>query len=384
MPQASVVVVGGGVLGAWIARTLAARSARVTLVEAGEPGCGASCASFAWVNAHNKQPESYFRLNAGGMAAYHRLAAEGTGADWFHAVGNLEVAVDEASSRALDATFKGLLARGYEARRVTYREAVELEPLLGGGSGGDRIADAAYFPAEGWVDVARMIAQLLTDLRANGGEVRTRTRVAGFEQAGGRTAVVLDGGERLAADFVVCAAGTSTEPLLATAGVELPLIAETDLRLRAPGDERYRSLGSLVDTAPLRTPLRRVVHTPQVGMRPTASGRVVIGADGSGSRVPRAEIFGSGPSVLARAATAVPGLADTVVDRVRIGVRPLPADELTAAGFADPATAPGLYAVVTHSGVTLAPHLARLIAAELLDEAQSAELADFRPDRFRG
>jgi glycine/D-amino acid oxidase-like deaminating enzyme len=42
-----------------------------------------------------------------------------------------------------------------------------------------------------------------------------------------------------------------------------------------------------------------------------------------------------------------------------------------------------VYVAVTHSGVTLGAHLAALITAELLGGAAPAELAPFRPGRFR-
>ena len=44
--------------------------------------------------------------------------------------------------------------------------------------------------------------------------------------------------------------------------------------------------------------------------------------------------------------------------------------------------APGLYVAVTHSGVTLAAHLSRLIAAELTTGTPPADLAPYRPARF--
>jgi glycine/D-amino acid oxidase-like deaminating enzyme len=44
--------------------------------------------------------------------------------------------------------------------------------------------------------------------------------------------------------------------------------------------------------------------------------------------------------------------------------------------------APGLYVAVTHSGVTLAAHLSRLIAAELTTGTALADLAPYRPARF--
>jgi glycine/D-amino acid oxidase-like deaminating enzyme len=44
--------------------------------------------------------------------------------------------------------------------------------------------------------------------------------------------------------------------------------------------------------------------------------------------------------------------------------------------------ASGLYVAVTHSGVTLAAHLAGLITGELLGGTAAAELAPYRPGRF--
>ncbi len=46
-------------------------------------------------------------------------------------------------------------------------------------------------------------------------------------------------------------------------------------------------------------------------------------------------------------------------------------------------TRDAVYAVATHSGVTLGPLLGRLVAEELIDGRSSPLLATFRPDRFR-
>jgi D-hydroxyproline dehydrogenase subunit beta len=380
MSKPYVVVAGGGVIGASIANALVVEGARVTVLDAAVPGGGTSAATFAWVNAQRKKPEAYFRLNAEGMAEYHRLAGNGVGRNWFHAVGNVKVATDAASAASLDALVTRLAGHGYEARRITPREAAELEPVVDPG----RITDAAYFPTEGWVDTGRMIAELLGNVTAGGGEVRGHSPVRGFEPAGARTKVVLESGEELLADHVVCAVGTVTERLLAGSGVAVPLVGEADRRERAPGDERYPAVGGLADTAPLRVPLRRVLHTPEMGLRPSASGRAVLGGDGSGSRVPRSDpgIFGVGPMLLERAHRTFPALAGVAVERVRVGVRVMPQDGVTVAGFAG--SVPGLYVVVTHSGVTLAPYLGRLAAAELLGGREAPELAGFRPARFAG
>jgi glycine/D-amino acid oxidase-like deaminating enzyme len=42
----------------------------------------------------------------------------------------------------------------------------------------------------------------------------------------------------------------------------------------------------------------------------------------------------------------------------------------------------GYYAIVTHSGVTLAPYLAAAAAGEILAGRLDPRLSAFRPDRF--
>jgi glycine/D-amino acid oxidase-like deaminating enzyme len=58
----------------------------------------------------------------------------------------------------------------------------------------------------------------------------------------------------------------------------------------------------------------------------------------------------------------------------------MPADGRSIVGWLPGAG--GLYVAVTHSGVTLAAHLARLITAELVSGAASGDLAPYRPSRY--
>src|SRR5437870_1908473 len=68
-----VIVIGGGIIGVCVAQALTESGARVTVLVDGWPGRGTSAASLAWVNAANKTPEAYNRLNAAGMRAYGEL-----------------------------------------------------------------------------------------------------------------------------------------------------------------------------------------------------------------------------------------------------------------------------------------------------------------------
>ena len=66
------------------------------------------------------------------------------------------------------------------------------------------------------------------------------------------------------------------------------------------------------------------------------------------------------------------------VTRAVVGLRALTADLLPAVGPLSDRT----YVAVTHSGITLAPALGELVAAEVLGRGEEPLLAPFRPDRL--
>jgi glycine/D-amino acid oxidase-like deaminating enzyme len=87
-----------------------------------------------------------------------------------------------------------------------------------------------------------------------------------------------------------------------------------------------------------------------------------------------------GDRVLAAAADVIPALGETRIESMRVGVRPIPPDGLPVVGLF-----PGLqnlYIAVTHSGVTLALILGRLIAREVALHHPQSVLAPFRPERL--
>jgi glycine/D-amino acid oxidase-like deaminating enzyme len=85
-------------------------------------------------------------------------------------------------------------------------------------------------------------------------------------------------------------------------------------------------------------------------------------------------------ALLAQAARFFPALAGVPVERWWLAWRAMPADRLPIVGplpWLD-----SLYLAVTHSGVTLAPVLGRLVAREVADDTADGLLAPFRPGRF--
>ncbi|MFD5458357.1 hypothetical protein ACFWIR_25505, partial [Streptomyces olivaceus] len=82
-----------------------------------------------------------------------------------------------------------------------------------------------------------------------------------------------------------------------------------------------------------------------------------------------------------RLAEVLPDAAGTPL-RACVGRRVIPADGLPAVGPVDDAGR--LWAVVTHSGVTLGPWLAERTAREMLTGHRDALLGPFSPRRLRG
>ena len=86
-------------------------------------------------------------------------------------------------------------------------------------------------------------------------------------------------------------------------------------------------------------------------------------------------------ALLEQAATLSRRFVDATIDEVRVGFRAIPVDGRTVCGWLD--SVEGLYVVVTHSGITLAPLLSQLVARELLELEAVPTLDPFRPGRFK-
>ncbi|MEO6351108.1 MAG: FAD-dependent oxidoreductase [Candidatus Limnocylindrales bacterium] len=363
-----VCVVGAGIIGASTAYYLARGGASVTVFDMYDQPSGASAATFGWVNANGKSPDHYFELNRAGMEANAELARTLGGGTWLHGGGSLEW-VDADGSAGLHERVESLAARGYPAELVDAARLRELEPALqpmsqmDGGTGA-----AAYFPSEGWVDSVALIHELLASAAHIGARVRRGVRVTALERGRATTTVVLDGSDSVAADVVVNCAGADAGTIAAYAGLAMGTIGPVGLN---------------AVTAPLSSSVTRVVRAPGVHFRPERDGRLMIASPAADAALAR----GADPADLASglieaAARHLPTVAAASVDEARVARRAIPTDGLPVLGCHP--DAPWLYHVVTHSGVTLAPLLGRLAAAEIVTGAEEERLSAYRPTRFVG
>lgn len=368
-----VVVLGAGIIGATLAARLAEAGVAVALIDAAKPGGGTSRTSLAWLNANQKQPRAYFDLNVESMRAWRRLAAEFDYPSWYVPTGNLTWAETDAAYEELHARVERLRSWSYAAEFLTNRQILELEP----GLCLPLDAETAFFPSEGFVHAARAVEALVTKAVAAGVTVITDDPVIDLHTEGGRvTAARVASGAVINGDAFACAAGWRTADLAAQLGVTVPLVSP-----ESPGS---RALG-LVATSSVVTPsLGRVVHAPHVHARPADDGGVRLEASDTDAMVnlttPATERDQAADELLRRGAQILPALAGRHVRNTRICVRPLPADGYPIVGWCREID--GFYVIVSHSGVTLAPRLAQLVADEITDGRHAEVLDSYRLDRF--
>jgi glycine/D-amino acid oxidase-like deaminating enzyme len=124
------------------------------------------------------------------------------------------------------------------------------------------------------------------------------------------------------------------------------------------------------------------VHTPELCLRPQAGGLLHLEAPDAAVdlHTPDSDLRRWATELLRRAQRTVHGLDHARVVTYHVCVRPMPIDGQSIVGRLPGRR--GLYVAVTHSGVTLAAHLASLITADLTTSTPPAELALYRPARF--
>ncbi len=363
-----VVVIGAGIVGSSVAYECAKAGAEVTVLEAGRVAGATSGTSFAWTNATTKSPRPYYDLNVAGMRAHLELRRDFGHTPWFSQTGSVEWRNRVEDQPAYLENFRQMKEWGYGVEWISRAALAAMEPDVDIEGIGD--GPISYFPEEGWVDPALYCAWLLRAARSRwNAQVHEFARVSAVASEGGRVAAVRTaGGTSFRADAVVnCTGGWADTELGDAHGIPLA-----------------STIGVLGFTPPVALTLRSQLHADDLDIRPDGAGRIMIhkiSVDGTMSEPRALALHSPQAAELKRAASEVlPALAKVDLESIRTTVRPFPADGFTCAG-AMPGIA-GYYMAVTHSGVTIAPHLGKLVASEVVCGEMHRELETFRPDRF--
>jgi glycine/D-amino acid oxidase-like deaminating enzyme len=368
-----VGVVGGGIVGACIASALAQAGAKVRLFEKSGPALGATQNSFAWVNAFDD--DSHYRsLRLQSMLAYRNLDAPlGLKVTWG---GYANWAADAAGAEAVQSNARQLANTPYAVRPLAPDELAALSPALQPGP----VAAAFYSAIDGHLDPVHVTRRFLDHATQLGAAVVYPCEVQALEFHGSHIRGVRTSKGAFAVDRLVVAAGVDTPGILAMAGFSLGL-------QHAPGilahSARLPPLTTLICDAPGGLSFKQMADGSVVGTDATAPPHTAAHDDIRSRTMdfPDAALREyHGNRILAKISSFLPAARGVQLERLTLGFRPLPMDGFPVVG-ALPAS-PDVHVAVTHSGVTLAPIIARHTADEVLHGSRVDMLAPYRPERF--
>jgi len=217
---------------------------------------------------------------------------------------------------------------------------------------------------EGKVEPLATALAFLADAEAMGVKVLRNSHAKWLVEKDGRVVGVCINEGVLHADEVVIAAGVGAFALLKSVGhsYDIPTPA-----------------GLLVHSKPTGEVLHTLLMTPDLHVRQTAQGRLMAGADFSGSD-PADNPQGAAAELYKKVQGMVVGAENVEMDFHTLGFRPTPGDGFPMIGR--PQDREGLYLTVMHSGITLAPAVGLFATAELLKGRRDPLIAPYHPDRL--
>ena len=355
----SVLVVGAGIIGCAIARGLAVRGVRCTVVDDRPIAGGATQASAGMLAPH-------VEAHAGGPLLDLGLRSLDLYDDWirdvrresgvdveYRRIGTLEVALDAGQAAALKRQAPaGVAAEWFEPAAARARH-----PALGPNAG------ALLIRAHGYVAAPQLAGALATAAERHGATFQ-RATVHRIVMGESSARVTTSAGDHEVTTVVIAAGAWGN----AIEGVRTPPLRPVRgqlLRLDWPDQ-----------------PLPAIIWGPDCYVVPRLDGTILVGATvedvGFDERTTEEGIA----RLLAAAIALLPAVKRSRLLEARVGLRPATPDELPVLG-SDPSS-PGVVHASGHyrNGILLAPITARLIADYVVDGKRDPSFESFRPDRF--
>lgn len=379
------LVLGGGVEGLAVARELARRDVRVTVIERGGVGAEASWAAAGMLapQVEANCADDFFEFACESRDAYPAFAdalREETGIDIeLDCTGTLYLAFTEEDERDCARRFEWQQRAGLIVEQLTTKDVRALEPNVS-----MRVRSALRFARAWQVENRRLCAALAHAAREAGVEILEETEARAINLRGGRFASVETSRGVFSAGACVVACGAWSSLL--------PFNEEgTDAQARtgaikdhvAPVVEPVRGQ-MLCYAMPENEPLlRHVVYSSSGYLVPRRDGRLLAGTTSERAGFDK-RVTEEGREAIRRNAVEIA----PAVEQLRqidewAGLRPRSADALPLIGASTEIA--NLFYATGHfrNGILLAPLTGALLAEMITTGEMPAPLAPFSPARLR-
>ena len=365
-----VVVVGGGVIGCFIAYELSKAGLEVTVVEKGEVGAEASSAAAGLLvplHVADDERTPLFDLYLASTRIFPEIVPEleaETGIRLEYAQdGVLRVSLSEEEAVANFSKFQTWgKALGMEMMWLDKAQTHQLEPELA-----PTICGSILSPEEGVINNGRLVLALARAAANRNAHFLEGHLATGICSSGGQFSSLKTTQGEITADQLVIATGAWSQVFCKSLDISIPV---------SP------ARGQMLAVKTIRHLVQRPVNSSRGAIVPRGDGSVHVGATVEHVGFDKRNTPKAIADLLERAITLVPGLTGGRIEKTWSGLRPYCTDGLPVIGVL-----PGWKNVTVATGhftmgITGSPITAKIIKALIVDGRWKQSIEGFSPGRF--
>lgn len=360
--ESEVIIIGGGVIGLAIARSLHQKGVRkIKILERGTIGKESSFAAAGMLapQSETDQVDDFFRLCIESNEMYPRFANDlydETGIDVeLDQSGTLYLAFKRADIAQIEKRFEFQKKAGLKIERMTAREIRRSEPFVS-----PDVLEGLFFENDWQVENRKLLAALERFAKLNQIEIVENEEV---EKINFTEPICVESKSRKHyARHVVAATGAWTS-FIKTSAEKMPDVKPIR--------------GQMISFHTAKRLFSKVIYSPRGYIVPRKLGRIVAGATVEDAGFDKSTTSGGMEQLLQNAHEIVPSLAGLAVDETWAGLRPFAANGFPVLGSFPQCG--NLHVATAHyrNGILLAPLTAELIANKVVSNSHSKYLEIF-------
>ena len=366
---ADAVVVGGGVIGCFIAYELSKAGLEVVVVEKGQVGEEASSAAAGLlVPLHMAEEErALFELHLAStkmFPAFVPKLEEETGISVeYIPSGILRVALDEDEETARLSQYQKLgEAFGMAITRLDAVELHSLEPELA-----PAVCGGIFSHDEAYINNGRLVLALARGASVRNARFLEGCLATGVRRTNGRFSALQTNEGEISAGHLVIATGAWSRIFCEALDMTIPVVP---------------ARGQMLAVTTIQRLLQRPINSSKGALVPRADGSVHVGATVEHVGFDKRNTPEAISDLLERGTAVVPALSEGRVDRMWSGLRPFCEDGLPAIGgvpgWENVSVAAGHFTM----GITGSPITAKIIKELIVDGHWDQSMEIFSPARF--